>query len=331
MKKARNLLSVLISTIFVVIMIFACTRDSLVNENKSLETKDGKSNMMARYNSANDTLSINIEDGNYKINLTGSIYENDVISNFQVIYGGNIVFDIPYEFNVNDTHWRLQQHPKIILKAKNLANVSPQIIIDVQSILDKSVDYIYSETLEVKNTQLVSLVNYYNSILNTRIRANNENSDCDCKVNPEFILNKTFFNCQEDQFYEVSQLKQIISDYSTNNQLDSSTTALKSFLNNTSLQKINYETYYSFYVTPDNFDTFVNNVAQTNGDCSSWCPLGCGSDHGCCGNYSGCCLYWDIHCYIHDKLCVNCTPSWFCLPGCKPDKPKKQVASLSIY
>jgi hypothetical protein len=47
-----------------------------------------------------------------------------------------------------------------------------------------------------------------------------------------------------------------------------------------------------------------------------------GSDHGCCGNYSGPCLYWHWACYVHDVLCTNCDPGWFCLPGCVPDAKK---------
>ena len=44
-----------------------------------------------------------------------------------------------------------------------------------------------------------------------------------------------------------------------------------------------------------------------------------GSVHGCCGNYSGPCLFWHPLCYIHDKICTDCLPKKFCLPGCKPD------------
>jgi hypothetical protein len=45
-----------------------------------------------------------------------------------------------------------------------------------------------------------------------------------------------------------------------------------------------------------------------------------GSDHGCCGNYDGDCYYFHPICYLHDKMCQNCKPRWFCLPGCKVDK-----------
>ena len=89
MKQTKNLLSLVISTIFVVLIIFACTGDSLANYNKLPENVDSKNNMMARHNSINDTLSINIQDGNYIISLTGNFYENDIISNLKVIDGEN--------------------------------------------------------------------------------------------------------------------------------------------------------------------------------------------------------------------------------------------------
>ena len=48
--------------------------------------------------------------------------------------------------------------------------------------------------------------------------------------------------------------------------------------------------------------------------------LGDGSDWGCCGNYDGCCYFVAPICLIHDQLCSNCTPSWFCFSGCIPDQ-----------
>lgn len=50
-----------------------------------------------------------------------------------------------------------------------------------------------------------------------------------------------------------------------------------------------------------------------------------GSDHGCCGNYDGDCYFFHPICYLHDKMCKNCTPKWLCLPGCKKDKPVQRI------
>ena len=43
-----------------------------------------------------------------------------------------------------------------------------------------------------------------------------------------------------------------------------------------------------------------------------------GSDCGCCGNYSGPCYGCSPACYLHDKSCETCEPSWYCLSGCVP-------------
>jgi len=59
------------------------------------------------------------------------------------------------------------------------------------------------------------------------------------------------------------------------------------------------------------------NYGSGNRCAGGWWPSG--SSHGCCGNYNGCCWYWHPACYVHDIICANCKPAWFCLSGCKPD------------
>lgn len=55
-----------------------------------------------------------------------------------------------------------------------------------------------------------------------------------------------------------------------------------------------------------------------------------GSSHGCCGNYSEPCLHFHWACYVHDKLFTRCTPRWFCLSGCVPDKKLEAAPYLPI-
>ncbi|SMC66302.1 hypothetical protein [Pedobacter africanus] len=64
------------------------------------------------------------------------------------------------------------------------------------------------------------------------------------------------------------------------------------------------------------FDVYRNSHPELN-SFVGWWPRG--SSHGCCGNYSGACYYWHPICYVHDKICKKCTPSWFCFSGCVPD------------
>ena len=44
-----------------------------------------------------------------------------------------------------------------------------------------------------------------------------------------------------------------------------------------------------------------------------------GSTWGCCGNYSGPCYFYMPVCWVHDVICTNCRPRWFCFSGCVPD------------
>lgn len=331
MKKSKRILKMVIVIFAFAILVFACREGLSVIENKPSYDYGTMTSLISRDSQINDTMSINIQDGDYLVSLNGSFRENEIVSSLIVREGENTVFEISYDFNVNEEHWRLKQHKKVVQKAIGLANISPRIIENIQNILNSNVSYIYHETLDVKNLYLVSLVNYYNSILNTRVRANNNNTDCKCRVTPEFLIEKSFFNCQEDQSLEVSELKQILVGISENVQLDQSSIALLDFLNNTSEQIIDYPTYYDFYLARDDYDAFIENYLQNDRNCSKWCPIGCGTDHGCCGNYQGCCLYRHVACLIHDGLCTNCKPAYFCLPGCKPDVPRNSSYSVSIY
>lgn len=289
--------------------------------------------MLHRVNSTNDMLSIDLQEGDYRIILTGNIYGNEVQSNMNVYQNEDLIISIPYNYDISENHWKLKQSSKVEQKANSLQNISPQTISELKNIFDLSIDYIYYETLDIKNRNLLSSINFYNSILTTRIRANNNNSDCDCTVHPGFLVDKTFFNCQEDQYYSIADLKEAVDDYAENNQLDTSTLNLKNFVDTeVATDSIRFNDFYSYYVSKEDFRIFIDNsLTSTQGDCAWWCPLGCGSDHGCCGNYSGCCLYVHPICHIHDKMCIHWKPAWFCLPGCKPDKPQKQIAVISIY
>lgn len=328
MKRSKLIFSILLFLITVVHTIVACNDNGGIQEMSTSLKDNDKTGIMARSLSLKDTLFIEIEDKSYKILLTGSYFQDEVSSKLKVFLSNDLIFEVPYNFNVNEEHWRLKQASKIITQATILKNISPSIIIDVQKILDRSIDYIYAETLDSKDKDLVSIVNFHNAILNSTIRSNNENSDCNCTVHPGFIVDKTFFNCQEDQFYNVDELSSILSDYADNNVLDIPTSNLITYLQNTSETKIRFDDYYNFYFPKEDFQNSITDFLQNSPNKRCW--LGQGSGHGCCGNYSGCCYYINPICHVHDAMCSDCRPSWFCLPGCKPDKPVKNVSSISI-
>lgn len=72
-------------------------------------------------------------------------------------------------------------------------------------------------------------------------------------LTPSFDLYCSFFGRQEDQKFEVKNLKTIISQYAENNTLDESNIALRSYLNSTSSTEIRFDDYYSFYIPKEEF------------------------------------------------------------------------------
>ncbi|MBE5321262.1 hypothetical protein IM793_19025 [Pedobacter sp. MR2016-19] len=125
-----------------------------------------------------------------------------------------------------------------------------------------------------------------------------------------FILNEDIIINKEDLLLVISQDLSSIGQDSKGlyifqtvlNGINQSTFTLKDFLRE-------IDTYRALH--PELIDSF-----------GGWWPSG--SDHGCCGNYVGSCKVWHPICYIHDKICKKCTPRWFCLGGCIPDKTSSE-------
>jgi hypothetical protein len=268
-------------------------------------------------------------DGEEKINFSSNLNEGKVTSSFS-FKDKNVNYNLEYEIDISISHWKLKQSDKVIQKSEDLIskNISSKTLVVLTKSLEQFYENNYKTLIDNSDPLLISMLNYYKSIFNVANNSILNKEDCECTVHPAFLLEKTNFNCQEEQFIKVNELKEILYNYKTeNSEIDSSTTNLIRFLDNTNQRQIRFDEYYSYYISKDNYELVLSNflnpqisAKKTNpGDCAWWCPLGCGSDHGCCGNYSGCCLYWDPACYIHDQLCTDCQPAWFCLPGCQPD------------
>ncbi len=320
MKNSKNTLFIFSTILVGFLILFACNKDEINESN--IETFD--SSYSKRVFDRN-SLSIEISEELYDLKYFANGDDDEVNSELTVFHNNDSLFSITYNFNTKEEHWRLKQAPIIINKSDDLKSksISESILSDISDILTETIGYVYYETVDNKNLLVISSINYHKSIINAVLRAYSANSTCDCTVHPEFILDKTFFNCQEEHFYDTSSLRSILYDYVAENSLvDSNTLDLISFLDTYTEETIRFDDYYSFYVDRSDFELFVSNmITSSSGGCGWWCVLGCGSDHGCCGNYSGCCLYWHPGCYVHDKMCTDCKPEWFCLPGCKPDKP----------
>ncbi|RKE92332.1 hypothetical protein [Ichthyenterobacterium magnum] len=331
MKKHSLILIIIVFTL----LIISCTSENEINAgvNKPQKTTN---NLEQNYKQLpSDTLFFQIAKNNYLITHSSKLNKGSVTSSLTVKKYNDNLFSISYNFDTNKEHWKLFQSNKVIEKSTELKNenISIQNLTEVNNLIEDYIAYIFSEIMDKKNKKIVSTINYHKSIINTTIRSIENEDTCNCTVHPEFLIDKSFFNCQEDHFYNTSALKSALNQYtSENSDIDSSTNNLITFLSTYEEQTISYNKYYSFYVTNEDFQIFINyQTASSSGNCAWWCPLGGGSDHGCCGNYSGCCLYWHAACYIHDKMCSDCKPSWFCLPGCVPDAQQPPNNTLTLY
>lgn len=169
---------------------------------------------------------------------------------------------------------------------------------------------------EGRKLELYSNIFFQKAILTTASRAISSGEECECTPHPFHLAGKTYFLCQEDYSYNVAELQGILSDYINEyGAPDQATSDLISFLNGTTEQEVRFDEVYNFYfpknlyiqMLEDKTSSQSNPTPNANrGGCAWYCPLGCGSDHGCCANYSGCCLYRSVLCYAHDVLCTDC-------------------------
>ena len=187
-----------------------------------------------------------------------------------------------------------------------------------------------------KDLLLFSSIYYYQSAIDTLIRAKNNNSEIGGTISPGYLVDKDFFVFQEDQVFDLSLVDIEILQSRVASAKDQQ---LVNFVIQNKNAKVTALQINEFYGNASEFNDSLDEMVtmQTNG-CSSSCWIGCGSDTGCCGNYSGCCVYSSAACYIHDVQCATCVPprgfiSGYCGPSCQPglNKPVKYLVSLSIF
>jgi hypothetical protein len=222
---------------------------------------------------------------------------------------------INFSVNTQEQDWKYNQSAKIIEKANELKkqNISLDLLENIVSDINNNLDYLIAEHSKLNSLTLFSSLYYNKAILNTLIRAKVNTEDCECTTHPEFLSDISFFKCQEDHYYLVSALTKILSKYKRENpkEIDENFNNLFKYIQNyQGGSYVSFKDYYEVY-TGGKFPPPP--IEPTRG-----CPFGQGSAHGCCGNYSGCCWFWNVHCLVHDLLCINCKPKSFCLPGCKP-------------
>ncbi len=259
-------------------------------------------------------------------------YQNDYdITNnvntsvLKITKGNETVYNVTYTVDLNRDKYKFYQSEKVVKFAQDLQ----------KNIVDKNIDKGIEQLLlnaqkrfgrETINIHLKSLF-FHKSILETKKRQLLNGGDCGCTVHPAYLVDKTGFVCQEDFFIPVEILEDALKSDENVFYDDNEKELFKEFIRPHTKSKkkaIRFDELYSFFVSKQKFQALVRTVKNNKPDTKGGCWFGSGSSHGCCGNYGGCCYYWHELCWVHDKLCSDCNPSLFCLPGCVPDNGSLQ-------
>lgn len=275
-----------------------------------------------------NSLNFTIQEGAYQISFDTSVYNTGSESTMAVSKDDEEIFVtgmmIPCDFYYIDIGEELE------LEAGNLIAQSIQKadLDNVNKIIENSKSSIFDhlQTDKGRKLELFSNLFFHKSILTTASRGIVNNGECECTPHPFHLGGKTYFLCTEDDYYDVDELKSILVQYQNEgNELFPEEVNLANYLNQTSEEQINFDKLNSFNYSKADYMAMLENIKENSnpnlqgrGGCGWYCPIGCGSDHGCCGNYSGCCIYRHLACYVHDKICIDCEYEDFCLPGCKP-------------
>lgn len=240
-----------------------------------------------------------------------------------------------YTLDTTVLDYRLLQHKMVQKLADSLTNsLSVNEYDELSEKCFSLIKAIFNQS-DIRKKNIQSIFFHY-AILKTKKRSLSSKDSIISTPHPGYILGRTYYWNQEDFMVNVKLIKDIFKSYP--DLLSSSKNKqVYDYINSVTDSTISFDRIYEFSIPKDVYLKTLSNIVernksnsttniQTNGikttqasDCAWWCPLGCGSDWGCCGNYSGCCLYASLECYIHDRLCGDCTPRWFCFSGCVPD------------
>ncbi len=272
--------------------------------------------------------------------LTYSSHENNsgqIISELKIRASRLNALNITTTYILDTTvlDYRLLQHKKVQLLADSLTNsLTANEYNELSEKCFSLITAIFNQSnIRKKNIQSVF---FHYAILKTKKRSLSSKDSITSTPHAGYILGRTYYWNQEDFMVNVRLIKDIFKSHP--DLLSSSKNKqVYDYINSVTDSTISFDKIYEFSIHKDVYLKTLSNIVdrnkinytkniQTNGtkttkasDCAWWCPLGCGSDWGCCGNYSGCCFYASLECYIHDRMCGDCTPRWFCFSGCVPD------------
>ncbi|MGV3763556.1 hypothetical protein [Parapedobacter sp.] len=256
--KRKRIFIVLVSVVSLVFL--RCSREDMSdNYNQKdfsiIESYPISVNDIRKLELDEDELGFEVESNSVEL-IYHSLYNNGQISTkLRFESPGLKPVRIDYVFDLNEKHWKLVQAEKVIHEAGDLTRTGYPV-----STLSQVVDLLTFVFKKLPATQvgstsslLISSISYHKSIINTTIRSIMEGTDCDCTVHPFFLTDKTYFNCQEEHFYDAARLAESLEKYLRKNNTDKFALKLKQYLLNNRKERIRFDEYYGLYVDKATF------------------------------------------------------------------------------
>lgn len=317
MKKIQ-ILAILSFALITSLTIYSCRKDikeSSDTPQKTLSFKENKISVAYTSSIVNGFLnfSLNIQDDN----SGKSIKEDFAINTDKSQLAKDISKQITDRQKVLSSKFTASEIANILNVINNMISTLTVNIAD-DDLLDLKVQGLFMSKSLIQS-------------INRQILKNNENSSFSVSaVRNEFLDAEIFtsntvyegFNRGFSSFSLSEDLIVNVDEFSNNiDQNSQAAQKVESVFIKDVLSQVNSNNISIFELEKNLVAFTLNNPDKFEGDVSTlgyrW-PKG--SDHGCCGNYDGDCYFFHPICYLHDKMCKNCTPRWLCLPGCKRDK-----------
>lgn len=270
-------------------------------------------------NNNENSLILRYTQNNLKVYYNATKRPNNSIQSNLIIYGGNNGNGaIPTSHFLDKTNleqYKLTAFRNVIEESNKLAKHTGLNISNAEeTLIENLILNFKKDALELVQTDLAKSIFFNVAIIKSTKRAlvNNSN-DCNCAPVPLYFKDKSPFICQKDLAYNVgsllTNLEENLPQISEHYDMETIEKVKTSFLSKSN--QVNVVSFEEFYVEFGGIPTSEFNVNLEDFIEEGWCPIGLGTDLGCCGNYSGCCWYASDLCLIHDVACLTCS-EWYC-------------------
>ncbi len=302
--------------------IFSCNKSIESKVNDPIAEKEfhfNANNLSISYSGKviNDSLNftISIKD----ISSNKSIEESFVAGTDRTTLGKSIADQITAKQAILKNKFDLAEIKKLVTTMDDMVNfVTRNMKIEELKSLSTQGLFMSNSLIKSVHRRIVSSAfsasTAGNPIVGTTAQSDSNNTATSNSVYEGFNRELSSYTLEEDLVVNVAYLKNYINSNTAYAQ-EKGFLFVRDILNTYSQTSVTV-----YKLEEDIINYTANNPNKFEGTVSSrgfaW-PIG--SSHGCCGNYSGPCMFWHPVCHLHDALCSNCSPRWFCLSGCIPD------------